>query len=72
MPPTWPGIGRWTGVCLDCADAEQLARFYGRLLGWVGKNGLTPRGGTWEVYWTDPGLEPDAAKWRTQLFVPVR
>ena len=25
---------RWTGVCLDCADAEQLATFYGRLLGW--------------------------------------
>ena len=25
---------RWTGVCLDCADAEELADFYGRLLGW--------------------------------------
>ena len=25
---------RWTGVCLDCADARVLADFYGRLLGW--------------------------------------
>ena len=25
---------RWTGVCIDCADAEELAAFYGRLLGW--------------------------------------
>ena len=25
---------RLMGVCLDCADAKQLADFYGRLLGW--------------------------------------
>jgi catechol 2,3-dioxygenase-like lactoylglutathione lyase family enzyme len=25
---------QWTGVCLDCADAEELAAFYCRLLGW--------------------------------------
>jgi catechol 2,3-dioxygenase-like lactoylglutathione lyase family enzyme len=25
---------RWTGVCLDCADARELADFYARLLGW--------------------------------------
>lgn len=25
---------RWTGVCIDCADAEQMAAFYGALLGW--------------------------------------
>ncbi len=24
----------WATVCLDCADAEELAAFYGRLLGW--------------------------------------
>jgi len=23
----------WTGVCIDCADAEALAAFYGELLG---------------------------------------
>jgi catechol 2,3-dioxygenase-like lactoylglutathione lyase family enzyme len=25
---------RWTTVCVDCADAERLADFYCRLLGW--------------------------------------
>jgi hypothetical protein len=25
---------RWLGVCLDCADAGELARFYAALLGW--------------------------------------
>jgi len=25
---------RWTGVCIDCADAEEMGEFYGRLLGW--------------------------------------
>jgi catechol 2,3-dioxygenase-like lactoylglutathione lyase family enzyme len=25
---------RWGGVCLDCADAEEMARFYGTVFGW--------------------------------------
>ena len=25
---------RWTTVCLDCHDAQAMARFYGALLGW--------------------------------------
>jgi catechol 2,3-dioxygenase-like lactoylglutathione lyase family enzyme len=25
---------RWGAVGIDCADAEELAKFYGRLLGW--------------------------------------
>ncbi|RPI09600.1 MAG: hypothetical protein EHM63_04470 [Actinobacteria bacterium] len=25
---------RWTGVCLDCADARALADFYADLFGW--------------------------------------
>lgn len=36
MPDTLdsrPSI-RLEGVCLDCADAEELAAFYSRLLGW--------------------------------------
>lgn len=31
----------------------------------------TQRGAQWEVYWTDPGMVTDPAKWRTQLFVPI-
>lgn len=25
---------RWTGVCIDCRDAEEMAHFYRHLLGW--------------------------------------
>lgn len=27
-------VVRWTGLCIDCADADELAAFYERLLGW--------------------------------------
>jgi len=30
---------RWNAVCLDCADAEEMAAFYGRLLGWEARGG---------------------------------
>jgi effector-binding domain-containing protein len=32
---------------------------------------LKPRGASWEVYWTDPGVVPEPSRWRTQLFLPV-
>ncbi len=37
--------------------------------------GVAVEGGTlglWEVYWTDPGIESDPRKWRTQLVRPLR
>ena len=33
-PSTRPAL-RWTGVCLDCRDAEAMARFYGEVFGWT-------------------------------------
>lgn len=27
-------VAHWIGVCIDCADADELAAFYCRLLGW--------------------------------------
>ena len=32
---------------------------------------LSPSGGPWEVYLSDPGREPDPQKWKTQVFWPV-
>jgi catechol 2,3-dioxygenase-like lactoylglutathione lyase family enzyme len=40
----------WTTVCLDCADAEVLADFYCRLLGWE----ITARDGHGWVQARDP------------------
>lgn len=50
---------------------HQLQQSYDRLGKWLEDQKLTARGGFWEVYWTDPGLEPDPSTWRTQLLWPV-
>lgn len=42
---------RWTTVCLDCSDAEQLAEFYCALLGWE----ITARDGAGWVQARNPG-----------------
>ncbi len=46
MTPTF----RWTGVCIDCADAEAMAAFYGQLLGWD----VTSRDGEVWIAMADP------------------
>ena len=54
---------RWTGVCIDCADADELAAFYGRLLGWeitssdgAGWLGMRdPAGGIGLLFQAEPG-----------------
>ena len=54
---------RWTTVCVDCADAEQLADFYCYLLGWQVK----ARDGEGWVQVGDPnggvGLNFQAEEW---------
>lgn len=50
---------------------EKLGEAHWALRRWVEENGLTPAGGPWEVYVTDPGAEPDPQQWRTQLFQPI-
>jgi effector-binding domain-containing protein len=25
----------------------------------------------WEVYWTDPDMEPDQERWRTEIIIPL-
>lgn len=60
--PRRPSL-RWTGVCLDCADAEELAQFYRTLLGWE----ITARDGTDWIMMRDPaggvGLNFQAETW---------
>jgi predicted enzyme related to lactoylglutathione lyase len=57
------GAVRWTTVCIDCADAEELAAFYCRLLGWE----ITARDGRGWVQARDPaggvGLNFQAEAW---------
>ena len=64
-----PGI-EWKGVCLDCSDAEEMAAFYGRLLGWTVTRRDTPedrQGGAGWIGMQDPkggvGLSFQAEEW---------
>lgn len=50
---------------------HELQKSYDRLGAWLAQEKLIARGGFWEIYWTDPGLEPDPSTWRTQLYWPV-
>lgn len=38
---------------------------------WAKEHGFIVGDGAWEIYWCGPRDEPDSAKWRTQLFLPV-
>ena len=61
---------RWTTVCLDCADAEELAAFYEKLLGWeiTGRDAKDDRlGGAGWINMRNPaggvGLNFQAEEW---------
>lgn len=58
---TWH-IGPFETISESCAGLEA----------WMREQKLEARGGMWEVYWTDPGIEPDPNKWRTQILWPVK
>jgi len=57
---------RWTGVCIDCADADELAAFYAQLLGYEvtrtdgeGWRAMrAPDGGTDLLIQADPNYRP--------------
>jgi effector-binding domain-containing protein len=51
---------------------DTIGTAYEAIEAWMGQNGKLPAGPPWEVYWTDPGEEPDPAKYRTEVVWPVR
>ncbi len=50
---------------------HELTRTHEALMKWMGEESLVAVGGPWEIYWTDPGLLRDPAKWRTEVVQPV-
>lgn len=38
---------------------------------WIEQHDREAAGPCWEVYWTDPGSEPDPQKWRTEVLRPL-
>lgn len=50
---------------------EGLHAGYEALHRWMAENGYKAAGAPFEIYWTDPGEEPDQSKWRTEILYPV-
>ena len=61
-----------TAVTWHVGSYDSVVKSHARLAGWLHSQSLKPDGGHWEVYWTDPGIEPDPAKWRTRIYWPVK
>lgn len=51
---------------------EKLGDAHMALGAWIRDNHYETAGPTWESYLTDPGSEPDSAKWRTEVCWPVK
>jgi effector-binding domain-containing protein len=51
---------------------HELTKTHARLEKWMKEQQLEVAGPQFEIYWTDPGIEPDPAKWRTQIYWPVK
>ena len=58
-------------TCWHVGPYELLSQAHEGLRAHLDAKKLTPRGGCWEIYWTDPGMVPDPKKWKTQLFAPI-
>lgn len=50
---------------------DKLPEAVAALQQWMTQQGLTPSGGPWESYITDPGQYPDPKDWKTEVFWPV-
>jgi effector-binding domain-containing protein len=59
-------------VALHVGPFGEVGPVYEALFKWIAEQGLTPAGQPREVYLTDPGAEPDPAKYRTEVICPVR
>lgn len=51
---------------------EELETAYDALTTWIAEHHGEPTGAPWEVYLTDTSIDPDPARWRTELVQPYR
>jgi effector-binding domain-containing protein len=68
-PSSLPGGDVVSGV--HVGPYRDLPRAREALGRWLVKEELTPEGSPWEVFLTEPGLERDPSKWRTEITQPV-
>jgi predicted enzyme related to lactoylglutathione lyase len=63
----------WGGICLDCSDAEEMARFYGEVFGWevTGRDEPDTRlGGAGWICMSGPAGGPSVSFQAERWYVP--
>ena len=58
-------------VCVHVGPYDALPQSWERLTAWLDEQGEKAAGAGWESYLTDPGSEPDPAKWVTEISIPL-
>lgn len=53
-------------------DYNKIGPVWNAVMDYMKANALEMNGVPYEVYLTDPGLEPDTSKWQTQVVYPVK
>ena len=56
---------------LHIGSYESLQHTYGAIMERMREDGVSPGEAMWEYYLSDPGAEPDPAKWQTLVVWPV-
>jgi effector-binding domain-containing protein len=77
--PGNPGLGITAGA-LPAGPAiatvhqgayERLPEAHAALARWAAEHGKQPAGAAWDVFLTNPLQQPDVARWRTKVFLPL-
>jgi AraC family transcriptional regulator len=63
--------GGEAAVGMHIGPYDRLHETYEAMRAWIAEQGRTPAKVMWEVYLSDPQTEPDAARWRTEVYWPV-
>lgn len=69
-PATLPGGP--VAQTLHVGSYDDMTPAYDGLLAWIRDHGGEPAGDAWEIYFSDPAVEPDPATWRTLIVQPYR
>lgn len=64
--------GGEAAVTMHVGPYDTIGETWESMAEWVKQQGREMVGPGWESYLTDPGAEPDPAKWMTEVFMPVK
>ena len=66
-------LGGCLAVCsIHMGPYDTLSASHDACMQWIRGQGLQIGGDPWESYVMDPGTEPDSAKWKTEIYWPVK